>query len=81
MVAEELNSTPVRHQLQAAGVTQFYNVLPTNTGEVRFPSYTSPTLHICVSSTSAQSVIATTRPPAGNTSPSCTPCRPTGRSR
>lgn len=60
MVAEELNSTPVRHQLQAAGFTQFYNVLPTNTGEVRFPSYTSPTLHICVSSTSARSVIATT---------------------
>ena len=60
MVAEEMNSGQVRRQLQAAGFTQYYNVLPTNTGEVRFPSYTSPTLHICASSTSPQSVVATT---------------------
>lgn len=60
MVSEQLNSAPIRHQLQAAGVTQYYNVLMTNTGEVRFPSYTSPTLHICVSSTSPQAVLTAT---------------------
>lgn len=60
MVSEQMNSAQVRHQLQAVGVTQYYNMLLTNTGEVRFPSYTSPTLHICVSSTSPQTVLATT---------------------
>lgn len=60
MVSGQLNSAPVRHQLQAAGVTQYYNVLMTNTGEVRFPAYTSPTLHICVSSTSPQAVLTAT---------------------
>jgi hypothetical protein len=60
MVSEQLNSGPVRRQLQAAGVTSYYNVLMTNTGEVRFPSYTSPTLHICVSSTSPQAVLTAT---------------------
>ena len=34
-------------------------MLMTNTGESRFPSYTSPTLHICVSSTSPQAVLGT----------------------
>jgi hypothetical protein len=34
-------------------------VLMTNTGESRFPSYTSPTLHICVSSASKQAVLGT----------------------
>ena len=60
MVSAQLNSAPVRHQLQAAGVTSYYNVLMTNTGEVRFPAYTSPTLHICVSSTSPQAVLTAT---------------------
>jgi hypothetical protein len=34
-------------------------MLMTNTGESRFPSYTSPTLHICVSSPSQQAVLST----------------------
>jgi hypothetical protein len=42
------------------GVTNYYNVLMTNTGDVRFPSFNSPTLHICASSTSPQAVVATT---------------------
>ena len=60
MVSAQLNSAPVRHQLQAAGVTPYYNVLMTNTGEVRLPAYTSPTLHICVSSKSPQAVLTAT---------------------
>ena len=60
MVSAEMNSEQVRHQLQTAGVTNYYNVLMTNTGDVRFPSYSSPTLRICASSTSPQAVLATT---------------------
>jgi hypothetical protein len=59
MVSAELNSVQVRNQLAAADSATFYNVLMTNTGESRFPSYTSPTLHICVSSTSPQAVLHT----------------------
>lgn len=60
MVSAEMNSEQIRHQLQAAGVTTYYNVLMTNTGDVRFPSYSSPTLHICASSASPRTVVATT---------------------
>jgi hypothetical protein len=59
MVTEEMNSQQVRQQIAAAGYPTFYNMLMTNTGESRFPSYTSPTLHICVSSTSQQAVLGT----------------------
>lgn len=59
MVSAELNSEQARNQLAAAGYPAFYNVLMTNTGESRFPAYTSPTLHICVSNTSAQAVLST----------------------
>ncbi len=59
MVVEEMNSQQMRQQIAAAGYPTFYNMLMTNTGESRFPSYTSPTLHICVSSTSQQAVIGT----------------------
>ena len=59
MVTAEMNSQQVRQQIAAAGYPTFYNMLMTNTGESRFPSYTSPTLHICVSSTSQQAVLGT----------------------
>lgn len=59
MVAETMNSEQVRNQIAAAGYPTYYNVLMTNTGESRFPSYTSPTLHICVSSASKQAVLGT----------------------
>ena len=59
MVTEEMNSAQMRQQIAAAGYPTFYNMLMTNTGESRFPSYTSPTLHICVSSTSRQAVLGT----------------------
>jgi hypothetical protein len=59
MVSETLNSEQVRNQIAAAGYPTYYNVLMTNTGESRFPSYTSPTLHICVSSASKQAVLGT----------------------
>ena len=59
MVTEEMNSEQVRDQIRAAGYPTYYNMLMTNTGESRFPSYTSPTLHICVSSPSQQAVLRT----------------------
>lgn len=60
MVVAEMDSQQVRQQIAAAGYPTFYNMLMTNTGESRFPSYTSPTLHICVSSPSRQAVLGTT---------------------
>jgi hypothetical protein len=59
MVTETMNSEQVRNQIAAAGYPAYYNMLMTNTGESRFPSYTSPTLHICVSSPSKQVVLST----------------------
>ena len=59
MVVAEMDSQQMRQRIAAAGYPTFYNMLMTNTGESRFPSYTSPTLHICVSSTSRQAVIGT----------------------
>ncbi len=59
MVTEMMNSEQVRGQIAAAGYPSYYNMLMTNTGESRFPSYTSPTLHICVSSASKQAVLGT----------------------
>jgi hypothetical protein len=60
MVTETVNSEQVRNQIAAAGYPTYYNMLMTNTGESRFPSYTSPTLHICVSSPSKRAVLGTT---------------------
>jgi hypothetical protein len=49
MVTQTMMSQPVQQQMQASGVTD-YTVTETNTGEIRFPNYTQPTMQVCATS-------------------------------
>ena len=60
MVTQTVMSQPVQQKIHAAGVTD-YDVTQTNTGEIRFPAYTEPTLQVCASAATPQSVLAATR--------------------
>jgi len=60
MVTQTVMSQPVQQKIHAAGVTD-YNVTQTNTGEIRFPSYTEPTLQVCASAAAPRSVLAATQ--------------------
>jgi hypothetical protein len=60
MVTQTIMSQPMQQELRSAGVTD-YAVTQTNTGEVRFPAYTEPTLQVCASSGSPRGVLAATQ--------------------
>lgn len=60
MVTQTVMSQPVQQKIHAAGVTD-YDVTQTNTGEIRFPAYTEPTLQVCASAAAPRSVLAATQ--------------------
>lgn len=60
MVTQTMNSQPMQQRIQASGVTD-YAVTQTNTGEIRFPAYTQPTMQVCVTSATAQGTVSATQ--------------------
>lgn len=60
MVVQTMTSQPMRQKLQSQGLVTDYEVTETNTGEIRFPAYTQPTVQICSSSRDPRLVISTT---------------------
>jgi len=57
MVTQTMMSQPMQQQMQAKGVTD-YAVTETNTGEVRFPQYTQPTMQVCTTSATPQGAVS-----------------------
>jgi hypothetical protein len=57
MVTQTMMSQPVQQQMQAKGVTD-YAVTETNTGDVRFPAYTQPTIQVCTTSATPQGTVS-----------------------
>lgn len=57
MVTQTMMSQPMQQNLQARGVAG-YVVTQTNTGEVRFPSYSQPTMQVCVTSVTSQGTVS-----------------------
>jgi len=57
MVVQTVMSPTVQQKIHSQGVSD-YVVAQTNTGEVRFPTYTQPTMEVCANSTSVRSVMA-----------------------
>ncbi len=60
MVVQAVTSQPMQQRISTAGVDD-YTVMQTNTGEIRFPAYTEPTLQICSTSGSPQAVLTATQ--------------------
>src|SRR5260370_19274832 len=60
MVTQTMKSKPMQQQMQANGVTD-YAVTQTNTGEVRFPAYTQPTMQVCTTSPTPQRTVSAAR--------------------
>jgi hypothetical protein len=60
MVTQTMMSQPMRQHMEAKGVTD-YAVRQTNTGDVRFPNYTQPTMQVCATSARPQSTVSAAR--------------------
>ena len=60
MITQTMTSQPMEQQIRSEGVPG-YTVSQTNTGEIRFPSYTQPTLQVCASLASPQAVLSATQ--------------------
>lgn len=58
MVTQTMMSQPMRQKILSAGSVASYTVAQTNTGDIRFPSYTQPSLQVCTTSASPQSVLS-----------------------
>lgn len=60
MVTVTMMSAPMESKLRAEGLLSDYQVTQTNSsGDIRFPSYTQPTLTICASSEQSAAVVRT----------------------
>jgi hypothetical protein len=59
-ITQAMTSQPLEQQIRSEGVPG-YTVTQTNTGQIRFPSYTQPTLQVCASLGSPQAVLDTTQ--------------------
>ena len=57
MVTQTMMSQPMQQRIQARGVTD-YAVTQTNTGEIRFPTYTQPTMQVCATSATPQGTLS-----------------------
>jgi hypothetical protein len=57
MVAQTMMSQPTQQGIQARGVTD-YAVTQTDTGEVRFPSYSQSTMQVCATSATPQGTVS-----------------------
>jgi hypothetical protein len=57
MVTQTMMSLPMQQRMQASGVTD-YAVTQTNTGEIRFPNYTQPTMQVCATSATPQGTVS-----------------------
>lgn len=57
IVTQTMMSQPMHQELSRAGVPSSYSVVMTNTGDPRFPTYSQPTLQICVAAASSQSTL------------------------
>jgi len=57
MMTQAMMSQPMQQRIQARGVTD-YAVTQTNTGEIRFPSYTQPTMQVCATSATPQGTLS-----------------------
>jgi hypothetical protein len=57
MVTQAMMSQPMKQRMQASGITD-YAVTQTNSGEIRFPFYTLPTMQVCVTSATPQGTIS-----------------------
>ena len=57
MVTQTMMSQPMQQRMQAGGVTD-YAVTQTNSGEIRFPFYTLPTMQACATSATPQGTVS-----------------------
>ncbi len=57
MVTQTVMSQPTQQRIQAMGVTD-YAVTETNTGEIRFPSYSQSTMQVCATSATPQGTVS-----------------------
>ena len=57
MVTQTMMSQPMQQRMQASGATD-YAVTQTNTGEIRFPAYTQPTMKVCATSATPQGTVS-----------------------
>jgi hypothetical protein len=60
MVTQTMMSQPIQQRMHASGVAD-YVVTQTNSGEIRFPYYSLPTMQVCATSATPQSTISATR--------------------
>ncbi|HUY51596.1 MAG TPA: hypothetical protein VMV92_38815 [Streptosporangiaceae bacterium] len=60
LVTQRMMSQPMQQQLRTEGVLATYQVLQTNSGSSRFPSYIQPTLQVCSSSRDPRAILSTT---------------------
>ena len=58
MVTQTMMSQPMRQKILSTGSVASYTVAQTNTGDIRFPAYTQPSLQVCTTSASQQSVLS-----------------------
>ena len=57
MVTQAMMSQPMQQTIQARGVTD-YAVTETNTGEIRFPTYSLPAMQVCATSATPQGTLS-----------------------
>lgn len=57
IVTQTMMSQPIQRQLGRSGVPSGYSVTMTNTGDPRFPTYSQPTVQICVAAASSRGVL------------------------
>lgn len=60
MVTQTMMSQQIQQRMHAEGVTN-YTVAQTNSGELRFPVYTQPTMEVCVTSATSQGIASAVR--------------------
>jgi hypothetical protein len=60
VVTQTMMSQSMQQRMQASGVTD-YAVTQTNTGEVRFPAYTQPTMQACATAATPQGTVFATQ--------------------
>ena len=59
MVTQTMMSQPMQQELRTSKLGASYTVIQTNTGDIRWPSYSLPTLQVCSYARSSQTVLLT----------------------
>lgn len=60
VITRDMTSQSMEQRIRLEGVPS-YTVTQTNTGQIRFPSYTQPTLQVCATSATPQAVLTATQ--------------------